>query len=302
MENVPRRKQEKRYSFVLVPSEEGSRTRTFSFSRIGIIWTVSAAAVVFTTFIILLLIYTPAGRLLPIAHPELEYVYGRQLLDIERQLGSLLNEMTTLRAYNIKLRRALGENVSTSDSAFVSQQPEQRQVSSVDRQQEITPQQGEFERRLKNSLRDSSYLNLDLNTGESSGQHPVSTIAVDLPFGTPARGYFTRSYDYEKKHFGIDIAGKEGNPVFAAAGGRVIFASWTYDDGFQIIIAHDKGFMTIYKHNQALMKNVGDMLKRGEIIALMGNTGKTSSGPHLHFEIWRDGNVLDPMNYLLSLE
>ena len=130
----------------------------------------------------------------------------------------------------------------------------------------------------------------------------MSGISADLPFGSPARGYFTHNLDAEKKHYGIDIAGKEGNPVFAAAGGRVIFAGWTYDDGFQIIIAHDKGFMTVYKHNQALMKNIGDALNRGDIIALMGNTGKTSSGPHLHFEIWRDGSLLDPMNYLLTLQ
>ena len=167
---------------------------------------------------------------------------------------------------------------------------------------DTTPAQGEFERQLRNSMKDTGLANMDMNMAGMEVQHPVSSIPVDLPFGSPTHGYYTHSYDAEKKHYGVDIAGKEGSPVFAAAGGRIVFASWTYDDGFEVIMAHDKGYMTIYKHNQALIKNVGDVLKRGEIIALMGNTGRTSSGPHLHFEIWKDGSVLDPMNYLLTLE
>jgi murein DD-endopeptidase MepM/ murein hydrolase activator NlpD len=300
-ENVRRRKQEKRYSFVFVPSEEGSRTRTFSLTRWGIVGSITASAVVFISLIILILIYTPVGRLLPIAHPELEYVYGRQLVDIERQLSSLLNDMTTLRAYNIRLRRALGENVSATDSAFVARQQGQSGAE-VEHMVDSAPAQGEFERQLRSSLKDTGLANMDMTLAGFGVQRPVSSIPVDLPFGSPAHGYFTRSYDSERKHYGIDIAGKEGSPVFAAAGGRIVFASWTYDDGFEIIMAHDKGYMTIYKHNQALIKNVGDVLKRGEIISLMGNTGRTSSGPHLHFEIWKDGSVLDPMNYLLTLE
>jgi murein DD-endopeptidase MepM/ murein hydrolase activator NlpD len=301
-ENVRRRKQEKRYSFVFVPSEEGARTRTFSLTRWGIISAVAASAIVFITLIILILIYTPVGRLLPIAHPELEYVYGRQLVDIERQLSSLLNEMTTLRAYNIRLRRALGENVSSADSTFVAQQQGRNNEVGNEHPVDAIPGQGDFERQLRNSLKDTGTSNPGMNVAGLAVQHPVTNISADLPFGTPVHGYFTRSYDSEKKHYGIDIAGKEGSPVFAAAGGRIIFASWTYDDGFEIIMAHDKGYMTIYKHNQALMRNVGDILKRGEILALMGNTGRTSSGPHLHFEIWKDGSMLDPMDYLLTLE
>ena len=302
-ENVRRRKQEKRYSFVFVPSEEGSRTRTFSLTRLGIAGAAIAAVVALIGVVLLVLIYTPVGRLLPIAHPELEYVYGRQLVDIQTQLGSLLSEMTTLRAYNIRLRRALGENVSNDDSVFAAhQEGSGSAVIQTHTGEEQSPSQGEFERQLRSSLRDTTGDKSNISLAGLNVEQPVTKITADLPFGTPAHGYYTSSFDNQKKHLGIDIAGKEGSPVFAAAGGRIIFASWTYDDGFQIIVGHDKGYMTIYKHNQALLRNVGDVVKRGEIISLMGNTGRTSSGPHLHFEIWKDGSVLDPMNYLLTLE
>jgi murein DD-endopeptidase MepM/ murein hydrolase activator NlpD len=210
--------------------------------------------------------------------------------------------MVTLRAYNIKLRTAMGENVSREDSVIAAQQEGRSVGTSVTRPVETAPPPGEFERQLKSSMKDTSVAISNVDIVGLTAQHPLSNIMADLPFGTPAHGYFTHSFDIEKKHFGIDIAGKEGSPVFASAGGRVIFANWTYDDGFQIIIAHDKGYMTLYKHNQTLIKNVGDVVKRGEIIALMGNTGKMSSGPHLHFEVWRDGSVQDPMNFLLTLE
>ena len=220
-ENVRRRKQEKRYSFVFVPSEEGSRTRTFSLTRWGIAAASITAAAVFIALILVVLIYTPVGKLLPIAHPELEYVYGKQLVDIEKQLSSLLDEMTTLKAYNISLRKALGENVSTADSAFVARQQD-HYMNAVPGSNgapgpgnESAIAEGEFERQLKSSLKDSASGNAGVSMAGFSVERPVSPISSDLPFGSPAHGYFTQSFDNEKKHLGIDISGKEGSPVFA---------------------------------------------------------------------------------------
>lgn len=118
----------------------------------------------------------------------------------------------------------------------------------------------------------------------------------------PTLGYLTRGMEGEQGHFGIDIASKEGNPVVSAANGNVIYSDWSYDFGFMMIIAHGRGYMTVYKHNKSLLKNVGSSVKRGELIALLGNTGRTSSGPHLHFEVWKDGVALDPEQYLVSVQ
>jgi murein DD-endopeptidase MepM/ murein hydrolase activator NlpD len=120
-----------------------------------------------------------------------------------------------------------------------------------------------------------------------------------LPLTMPADGYLTRGFDAQQEHYGIDIAGKPGTAIFAAADGSVMFAGWTYEDGFMMIIGHSQGYMTVYKHNQALLKSTAEKVRRGEPIALLGNTGTTSAGPHLHFELWKDGIVCDPDNYLL---
>ena len=88
----------------------------------------------------------------------------------------------------------------------------------------------------------------------------------------------------------------------AAADGIVIFSGWSDEDGYVIVIAHSGGYVSEYKHNQSLLRTAGDAVRRGEMIALLGNTGRTSTGPHLHFEVWRDGVVQDPANYLLTTQ
>jgi murein DD-endopeptidase MepM/ murein hydrolase activator NlpD len=79
----------------------------------------------------------------------------------------------------------------------------------------------------------------------------------------------------------------------------VLFSGWTYDDGNVIILSHGGGVITVYKHNSSLLKSVGSMTKRGDVIALVGNTGRTSKGPHVHFEALKDGVPHDPLQFLL---
>jgi len=121
----------------------------------------------------------------------------------------------------------------------------------------------------------------------------------NIPSQAPVDGFLTQrmldeSHFWQKNHYGIDIAVIEGEPILAAASGRIIFSGWTYDLGNLIIIYHGDDYFTHYGHNQLnLFKNHG-IVKRGDVIALAGSTG-ISSGPHLHFEIWKDGDAIDPL-------
>ena len=126
------------------------------------------------------------------------------------------------------------------------------------------------------------------------------TSPSSFPLLSPVVGFVTQGYDPEHNHYGIDFAGKRGTPVYAAGDGHVIFAGWTYDDGNMLIISHGGGYMTVYKHNQALLTTAQAAVTRGEPIALLGTSGKTSLGPHLHFEVWKDGLPRDPNKFLLT--
>ena len=114
----------------------------------------------------------------------------------------------------------------------------------------------------------------------------------------PVKGDLSSVFDYENKHYGVDIAMPENSPVHSISEGIVVFAEWTSETGFVIIAEHLNGLTSIYKHNSSIVKAQGDIIQTGEIIAFTGNTGSLTTGPHLHFELWYQGEPVDPENYI----
>ena len=115
-------------------------------------------------------------------------------------------------------------------------------------------------------------------------------------FFPPVSGYISQEFDSSKKHFAIDVVAKENDPVRSVADGVVIFSEWSSDTGYVIILEHEQGYLSVYKHNESLNYVQGDMVKAGDIIGTIGNTGEYSTGYHLHFELWNDGYPLDPQD------
>lgn len=130
-------------------------------------------------------------------------------------------------------------------------------------------------------------------------------FASNIPTYLPVEGFLTTDFRkgdwFLPNHLGIDIATTRGTAVHAAADGVVIFANWTEYLGHLMIIYHFNGFLTYYGHNQILLKKENSFVKKGETIALVGSSG-TSTGPHLHFEVWKDGVPVDPKEYLLTFQ
>lgn len=119
-------------------------------------------------------------------------------------------------------------------------------------------------------------------------------------FIKPLSGFVSQEFNPESGHYGIDIAAKTGSPFVATENGYVIFADFTVNYGFTLIIGHDKNYISIYKHCSALLKTERDFVMQGEVIGLIGNTGKHTTGPHLHFEIWQNGTAIDPSTVILN--
>jgi len=114
----------------------------------------------------------------------------------------------------------------------------------------------------------------------------------------PVNGTISEKYNVEEKHYAIDIVVAKDTPVKAAADGTIIFAEWTADTGYVIIIEHSNDLISVYKHNASLTKQQGDLVKSGEVIAMAGNTGEFTTGPHLHFELWSRGYPVNPANFI----
>ena len=115
----------------------------------------------------------------------------------------------------------------------------------------------------------------------------------------PLDGLVSRGFLPARGHFGLDLATDAGTPVLAVADGTVVLADWTQDGGLTVAVQHTGGYLSVYKHNSRVGRRVGDAVRAREALALSGNTGRVSSGPHLHVEVWRDGRALDPAAFFL---
>lgn len=119
-----------------------------------------------------------------------------------------------------------------------------------------------------------------------------------IVFFAPITGTLSQTFNANNKHFAVDIVAKTGTPIKAVADGTVIFSEWTAETGYVIILKHSNGFISVYKHNGNLLKQQGDLVKSGEVIASVGSTGELTTGPHLHFELWSGGYAVNPLNYI----
>jgi len=125
-----------------------------------------------------------------------------------------------------------------------------------------------------------------------------ATQGDELVFFSPVTGSITNTFNSEEKHYAVDVVVKKGSPVKAVADGVVIFAEWTTETGYVIIVEHGNGYISVYKHNESLNNEQGDLVLSGEVIATVGSTGELSSGAHLHFELWNNGYPVNPLNFI----
>jgi murein DD-endopeptidase MepM/ murein hydrolase activator NlpD len=281
-----------RYTIVLVPDEDASKAKNFQIA----FWQLATGFVLFAVLaimiVVLTLTYTPLGQVFPLSNKGLENRYSKELVSLNQQMMSLMEQLVELRSYNIKLRRAFGENITLSDSGVVNVTSRTSQAEKSDLIQE-----GQIVAKSAQLLMNPAQRMIPAQTtkSETDGRSSVSFPAI-----LPTEGYMTRGFEPEYNHYGLDIAGKIGTLIIAAADGNVVFSGWTYNDGYIVIISHASGFLSFYKHNQTLLKSAGSFVRRGEPIATLGNSGATSSGPHLHFEIWKDGIPVDPSIYMIN--
>lgn len=121
---------------------------------------------------------------------------------------------------------------------------------------------------------------------------------VSLVLFPPVKGHITEQYSSKNKHFAVDIALAKDTPIKSIAAGTVILADWTPTNGHVMIIRHNDGIISVYKHAALLTKDQGDVVKSGEVVAMAGSTGEQSTGVHLHFELWKDGYPINPTQFI----
>ncbi|WP_455587785.1 M23 family metallopeptidase [Bacteroides sp.] len=139
---------------------------------------------------------------------------------------------------------------------------------------------------------------------EETEKYNLTSIASQpnvngLIFYRPTRGMISDRFDAEKKHYGTDIAATPNESVVATLDGTVVLSTYTAETGYLIEVQHNQDFISVYKHCGSLLKREGDKVQAGEVIALVGNSGTLTTGPHLHFELWHKGRAVNPENYIV---
>ena len=250
-------------------------------SRLNVFSIVGTSVLLFTIGIIVLIAFTPIREFIP-GYPDGNM--RRNIINNVYKLDSLEHEL--------EIRDRYFESINTIIRGGTPVSYENSQDTSI-RYEEITFDKSEHDSLLRMQIEEEELFNLSILTNTSN-----NTDFSSIHFYPPVKGIVTNSFNPGENHFGTDIVTASNKVVVATLDGTVIIANWTLATGYVIQIQHDNNLISIYKHNSELLKKVGNHVTAGETIAIIGNSGELTSGPHLHFELWHNGTSINPEDYV----
>jgi murein DD-endopeptidase MepM/ murein hydrolase activator NlpD len=257
------------------------------------VWYLRLSKLNFIALIISIFIFLSAGIYSLVAFTSIrEMIPGypddnvrRTILMNALRLDSLENE--------IRIRDIYFRNLN----AIISGEEPDNMLASVDTSIEYT--NIDFSKSLEDSI-----LRMQIEEEEQYNLTVVDDISpssglVSIHFFAPIKGHVTNTFNAYENHFGTDIVAAPNEVVKATLDGTVIMASWTVETGYVLEIQHANNLISVYKHNAELLKKVGNLVKAGDAIAIIGNSGELTTGPHLHFELWYNGTPINPEEYIV---
>ncbi len=281
MANHNKEKRSRKFRLAVLDDNTHQQLVTLHFSRTGFFVTIVTIMVVLTVAIFSIIAFTPVRTFIP-GYPDARS--KRAAIQNAITIDSLERVVFRWELYSENLRRVVeGEEPIKIDSLI--------KVSSGSSTEGVDMN----EVALKDSL-----LREQVKEEEQFGisQRTRRNLPIEgLHFFTPLKGVISQGYD-PAMHPYVDITAPAGSVVKATLDGTVIFAGWTDDAGNTIQIQHDGDIVSIYKHNDRLLKKIGDKVSAGTPVALVGNTGEITTGAHLHFELWHKGETVDPTKYI----
>ncbi len=269
-----------KYRLVILNEDTFEERVAFKLSRLNVI----SLSVIFSILLIvgtsILIAFTPIKEYIPgYSSSALKQKATRLSLKVD----SLENQVAINNHYYQSIRAILSGKIPVEE--FNEDSTYKTQISNINTE-ELQPTPAE------NDLREKVENNDKFNLLEQAVKK------TNLSLFPPVTGRITETYNAKIKHYAVDIVTVKDKPVKTVADGTVIFSEWTASTGYVIIIEHSFGLISVYKHNAELLKTQGDLVKSGEVIAITGNTGELSTGPHLHFELWVDGYPVNPQDYI----
>ncbi|MBK7937725.1 MAG: M23 family metallopeptidase [Lewinellaceae bacterium] len=284
-----------KYRLVIMNDDTFEEVTSVKLTPLSVYVAFSSLIVGTAIFVTLLIIWTPLKRYIP---GYGDFRRDDEIAELTTKVANLEDEIKAHRRYNDNIRKILN-----GDLAGMSKEAAEKQGVPADSMNAIPA--GDIERipedeQLRSEVARGTFTS-DPTTVAAAGVGAI--VPKDVPleqlfFMPPVSGEATSGFDLSKNHFGIDVAAPKNTAVKAAADGVVISAGYTVETGYSIAIQHPNNVVTMYKHNSVLLKQTGSSVKAGEAIAIIGNSGENTSGPHLHFELWYKGRPVDPGDYI----
>jgi murein DD-endopeptidase MepM/ murein hydrolase activator NlpD len=276
----------KKYHLVVYNNETYEEKANFKFTLLAFLNIVIFSSVLLIVLVTYLIAFTPLREYIP---GYTDVSLNRRVYEMERRADSmeLVFKQKDLYINNLK-RIIMGDDFETDSVNSLLTASSNANFNNI---------------ADKKSKEDSLFrVEYESETRNNLFKHEIiSDIPAEyklVAFFSPMTGVVTSHFNREEKHFGIDIVADNNSVIKATSDGTVIYSDWTVENGYCIGIQHNGNLFSVYKHNAVLLKDDGDFVSAGEPIAIYGNSGSLSTGPHLHFEIWYNGTPLNPEDYI----
>ncbi len=251
-------------------------------SRLNVIAVISSAIIVTTALVVALIVYTPLKEMIP-GYPDAEMTRNIRLNAL--RLDSL--------DYQLYLKDQFIESITTIMNGGEPVDFETTHAETPVGSENIQDYKSKEDSILRIEVEEQQRYNLSLfDTSNESKKLSA------LYFFPPVQGTVIGQFNADMKHYGVDIAASGDLMVKSVLDGTILMADYTVETGHIVVIQHENELVSVYKHNETLFKRPGDVVLAGQSIAKVGNSGRITTGPHLHFELWQNGIAINPQTYI----
>ena len=269
-----------KYRLVILNENTFEEQVSFKLSRLNVFAFMLVTSLLLIVGTIFLIAFSPLKEYIP---GYSSTALMKQANQLSYQTDSILSAVSYNEKYYEAIKKVLKGEVA----------PEDFSIDSID-----FTTTTDIEKHSLHASKEDLVLRSEIDDIEKYSLTNASEIDTEYLFFPPVKGKITSDFDIKSKHFAVDIAVDSNVPIMAASNGMVVFAEWNPQTGNVIVLKHSSGIISVYKHNDKLLKSQGETVHAGEAIAIAGNTGELSTGPHLHFELWDKDVPLNPTEYI----
>lgn len=269
-----------KYRLIVLNEDTFEERISFKLTRLNVFVAVTLAAILLIALTTVLIAFTGLR----------EYIPGYSSTALKQRAAALAYKTDSLQLvmelnnqYYNSIKKVLAGDVNTVNF----------NRDSIIEAQHLEPEEVDLR-----ASREDSLLREQVAREDKYNIFETATNKANYALFAPVKGPITEGYNLEERHYGVDVVTAQNTPVKAVSDGTVLFAEWTAETGNVIIVEHSYGLLSIYKHNASLTKEQGEKVKKGEVIAAVGSTGEFTTGPHLHFELWSEGQPMNPTDFI----